>query len=103
MGSDEAGTVAHGPSMRERPRPAEPAPAVRRLPLDLVAEVLDRFADLPAGRPEALLDVPGRLVCYAFAVQVGVVGQIARRLLDLALDLVALAFDFVAVHGPSLL
>src|SRR3954468_10921872 len=96
------GTVFPDPAepYRERPRPAEPAPAVRILPLDLVAEVFDRVAHLPACRPEALLHVARGLVCHAFAVQIGVIGQIAGRLLDLALDLVALAFEFVAVHGP---
>ena len=64
---------------------------MRMLTLELIAEVLDGFADLAAAAPEPFLHVAGRLVGNPFVVEPVVVGQITGRLFELALELVALA------------
>src|SRR6476620_9062651 len=68
------------------------------LTLDLVAESFNRVAELPAATAKPFLDVPGRLVDYTFVVKLFVVGQVPCRLFQLALELVFLAFEFIAVH-----
>src|SRR6185295_18342585 len=68
---------------------------------DLLADVFDRLADLPARPTVTLLNVPGRLVHGAFVVQPFVAGEIASGLLQLALELVCLPVEFVAVHQSS--
>jgi hypothetical protein len=73
-------------------------PCLAILALDLPAYVFDRLAELAAALPESLLNFARCLILNAFVVQALVIGQIARRLLDLALELLGLAIDFVSIH-----
>jgi hypothetical protein len=66
--------------------------------LDLVSEVLHRVANLPPGATERLLNIALGLVRHTLVVQALVIGHVANGLLDLALDLVGLAFEFVTIH-----
>src|SRR4051812_16159762 len=74
-------------------------PIGRMLFLQLVAEVFDRFADFPAAATKPFLHAAGSLVGHSFTMQPIVVRQIAGGLLQLALDLLALAVEFVAIHS----
>src|SRR3954447_4741019 len=76
-------------------------PEAHSLLLELLAQALDRVANLAAGAAETFLNGAGGLLGDAFTVELLVVGEIARRLLDLALQLVALAFEFIAVHAET--
>src|SRR6266550_5319998 len=67
------------------------------LALDLVAEVLNRVAELPAATAEPFLYVPCRLVRYTFVMKPFVVGQVPCRLFHFALELVFLTLEFIAV------
>src|SRR4051794_30874496 len=69
-----------------------------RLALQLFAYVFDGFSDLPPSASKALLDVASGLVGHPFVVEAFVIGQIARRLLDLALQLLGFAIELVFVH-----
>ena len=69
---------------------------------DLVADILDGLADLPASLAKSLLDLPGVLLSLAFVAKLLVVAHLADRFLDLTLDLVGLALYLVLVpHGSS--
>ena len=71
---------------------------VQVLPLDILAEVLDRLANLTTRVAGEVLDLADRLVDFALVTKAFVIGQIAGRLLDATLDLVHLAFELVLIH-----
>src|SRR5688572_30230462 len=71
--------------------------AAAPLALQVVADILDRLADLAAGAAESFLNITRGLVCHPFVVDALVVGQIAPRLLHLALDLLSLAVELVLI------
>jgi hypothetical protein len=82
-------------------------PAIRPCPvilaLDLVRYLFDRLAELAAATPEPFLDLPRRLVCNTFVVQILIVCKVSGGLLDLPLHLLGLAIEFVLIHcGPPL-
>src|SRR5450759_5075985 len=69
--------------------------------LDHFADVFHGFADLPLGVTERILRLPRVLVCHALVMQVGIIGEIACGLFDLALECFRLTFEFVSVHAAS--
>src|SRR6478672_4497417 len=69
----------------------------RTLFLDGLCDVLDRVSDLTSNAPEGVLGLPRGFIRDALVVQVGVVGQIARRLLDLPFKDFGFAFNFIAI------
>jgi hypothetical protein len=74
-----------------------------RLSLQLFAEVFNGFTDLTAAAAESLLHVARCFIGNAFVMEAFVVGQIAGRLLDLALHAVNFAVQFVSIHQKPLL
>ena len=66
-----------------------------------LGDVVEGVPDLVAGLAEPFLDLAGRLVDRAFAMEPLIVGQIAPRLLGFPLDLVLLAVELVVVHGRA--
>src|SRR5258706_1570575 len=82
---------------RGRFRPCSSIPTTI-LTLDLVAEIFNRVAELPAAAAKPFLDVPGGLVGDPFVMKPFVVGQVPCRLFHLALELVFLTLEFIAVH-----
>ena len=63
--------------------PIHNSASAARLALDLLADVFNGFAELPATTAKAFLNASGGLVGYPFIMQAFVVRQIARGLLHL--------------------
>ena len=72
------------------------------LAFQLVPKVVERFTDFTSTLAEPFLNVPFRLVSNPLIVQLLVVQHLACSLLQVAFDLLATAFGFVAIHGNSL-
>src|SRR5262249_4070092 len=81
-------------------RPRLPAMRASGLPsvADLLAEVLDRFAHLPARLALLLAGFTLQTFTGALFFEVRVVGHDPRGLLDSPLEILDLAFAFVLVH-----
>src|SRR4051812_37324123 len=72
------------------------------LAADFLADIVDRVAHFAARGSEPFLNVARGLVGLAFLAHLLVVCQIACGLLDLALELVGLAVDFIFVPHDRL-
>src|SRR4051812_26583556 len=70
--------------------------------LDLVSDLVKGVTNLAAGLAEPFLDVAGRLIRNAFVTHPVVVGRVAHRLLDIALESIHLAVELVLVHSDLL-
>jgi hypothetical protein len=71
--------------------------------LDVLAEIFDRFADLPLRLAVAFLYVAFGLVGEALIVQTLVVRQVTHTLFHFTLQLFGFAFQFVTIHEFALL
>src|SRR6185436_4142154 len=67
----------------------------------LLGDVFDPFLNLALGLAEGLARRTGRPLDLAFGLELGVVENLARLVLHVALGLLGLALDLVAVHRPS--
>src|SRR5512141_2144182 len=65
--------------------------------LHVLTDVLDRFADLPPGPAEPFLELAARAFVRAFALEIGVSGERARRLFDSTFDVLDASFHLIAV------
>src|SRR5450830_1161674 len=75
----------------------------QRSVIDFVGNLVERVADLPAGLPEALFHLAGRLVSDPFVVRRRVASGLSPRLLGLPLQLVDLSLELVLVHRALLM
>ena len=92
------GLLIRVPAYLARLRSSDSAP----LFLDRLADVFHRFARLPLGVAERIPCPSGRLISGPFIVQRGIVGQIARRLIDLGLSVLRPCPHFISIHAGSL-
>jgi hypothetical protein len=66
-----------------------------------LSDVFDHLADLSFGFPEGVLGLPGSFVGHTFVMEIRIVCEIARHLLDFASHHFSLAFELIAIHGCS--
>jgi hypothetical protein len=83
--------------------PGWPPGLAAALLLDVLAEIFDRFADLPLRLAVAFLYVAFGLVGEALIVQTLVVRQVTHTLFHFTLQLFGFAFQFVTIHEFALL
>jgi hypothetical protein len=69
------------------------------LTLEVLSDILDRFAHFTASAAEALLHVSSRLIRNTFVAEPLVVSEIAPRLLHTTFYFLTFAFQLVTVHG----
>src|SRR4029453_7074088 len=67
--------------------------------LDLVGDVVQRFANLAPGLPESFLNAAGSLISHPFVLQLLVVCNVSPRLFGTALHLFSLSLELVAIHA----
>jgi hypothetical protein len=63
-----------------------------------VANVFDRFANLPSCFAEAFLHLPASIICLALGGEIIVVKSVANSLFRFTLGLIPFSFNFVSIR-----